>query len=312
MFYTKLTILQFISFLTSKDPLNVAQHAANKLLKEVSPAEASDKMSMLLDKIITWGFSLGGRVIAALVIFIIGRFLIRIFNKLIKKILSRRTIDRGVASFIGSLLNTLLMLLLIIAVINKLGIETTSFAALLASFGVAIGMAMSGNLSNLVGGMIILLFRPYKVDDWIRVQDVLGKVKAIEIFHTVLLTPSGEHVYFSNGTMSSTVIKNYSQEGHLRTEVKVGIDYGENIERVTDLLLSIAKSDTRILTQPEPVVVVSSLSASSVDLILRVWTNSTDDYWYMQVDLNHRIYNLFQKEGISIPYPQLTIHHGKD
>jgi small conductance mechanosensitive channel len=311
MLHTELTIFQFITFLTSKDPLNVANHAANKLLKEVSPTEATDKMSMLLDKIITWGFSIGGRVIAALIIFVIGRFAIKILNKLIRKILSRKSVDRGVASFIGSLLNTLLMLLLIIAVINKLGIETTSFAALLASFGVAIGMAMSGNLSNLVGGMIILLFRPYKVDDWIRVQDILGKVKSIEIFHTVLLTPSGEHVYLSNGTMSTAIIKNYSQEGHLRTEVKVGIDYGESIERATALLLSIAKNDNRILTEPEPVVAVDSLSENSVDLILRVWTNGTD-YWMMKLDLNHRIYNLFQKEGISIPYPQLTIHHGKD
>jgi len=309
--HTELLILQFITFLARKDPLNVAHHAANKFLKEVSPAEATDKMSILLDKIITWGFSMGGRVVAAIIIFIVGRFLIRILNRLFRKILSRKSVDRGVASFIGSLLNALLMLLLIIAVINKLGIETTSFAALLASFGVAIGMAMSGNLSNLVGGMIILLFRPYKVDDWIRVQDVLGKVKSIEIFHTVLLLPSGEHVYFSNGTMSTTVIKNYSQTEHLRTEVKVGINYGEDLKRVTDLLLSIVKTDTRILTQPEPAIAVTSLSTNGVDLVLRVWTTGTD-YWDMQGNLNQRIYDLFQKEGISISYPQLTIHHGKE
>lgn len=311
MLQTVFMLLRFIPLLADKDPLNTAHHAANQLLKQVSPAEATDKMTVLLDKLISWSFSMGGRVVAAIVIFIIGRFLIKILNKLIGKILSRKSVDRGVASFIGSLFNALLMLLLIVAVINKLGIETTSFAALLASFGVAIGMAMSGNLSNLVGGMIILLFRPYKVDDWIRVQDVLGKVKAIEIFHTILLLPSGEHVYFSNGTMSTAIIRNYSLEGHLRTEVKVGVEYGEDLKRVTDLLLSIAKTDTRILADPVPTVVVGALSASSVDIILRVWAKDAD-YWDVQADLNRQVYELFMKEGISIPYPQLTLHHGKD
>src|SRR5574344_314734 len=209
MLQTVFMLLRFIPLLADKDPLNTAHHAANQLLKQVSPAEATDKMTVLLDKLISWSFSMGGRVVAAIVIFIIGRFLIKILNKLIGKILSRKSVYRGVASFIGSLFNALLMLLLIVAVISKLGVETTSFAALLASFGVAVGMALSGNLQNLAGGIIVLVFRPYKVGDYISAQGQEGTVMSIQIFHTVICTYKGVNIYMPNGQMSSSTIINF-------------------------------------------------------------------------------------------------------
>lgn len=303
-------IAVFFGHIATLIPFSTAQKGAGNLISGLTTAEASGKLNLLLDKIIDWGVSMGGRLLGAIVIFIVGRFVIRIINKLTRKLLSRRSVDRGVASFISSLLNALLMVLLIVAVINKIGIETTSFAALLASFGVAIGMAMSGNLSNLVGGMIILLFRPYKVDDWISVQDVVGKVKTIEIFHTVLITFSGEHVYFSNGTMSTAVIKNYSQEGRLRVEVKVSVDYGQNLQRVSDILLAVAKSEPCTLADPAPAVLVNSLADSSVEMSLRLWVDSKD-YWDCQKRFYRLVYDRFQKEGISIPFPQLVLHHGE-
>lgn len=266
-----------------------------------------NKIETLLQRLLDWSLDAGGRLLAAVVIFIIGRFLIRFINKMVARLLIRRHVDASVQSFVRSLVNILLMVLLIVAIISKLGIETTSFAALLASAGVAVGMALSGNLQNFAGGLIILLFRPYKVGDWIECQGVSGAVKAIQIFHTILTTADNKVVFIPNGSLSSGTIINYSTEDTRRIDWVVGVEYGENFDKVEATVKRILNEDSRILQQPAPYVALNALDASSVNILIRVWVKNSD-YWGVYYDVQKHVYEVFNRENIGFPFPQLTIH----
>ena len=194
--------------------------------------EGFSKLQIFMQQLIDWGVGAGGRIIGAILIFVVGRFLISFIKKLLSKLLMKRHIDAGIQSFIKSLVNILLTILLIIAVIGKLGVETTSFAALLASAGVAVGMALSGNLQNFAGGLIVLLFRPFKVGDWIESQGVSGTVREIQIFHTILTTADNKVIYIPNGALSSGTVTNYSREETRRVDWVIGVEYGENYDKV--------------------------------------------------------------------------------
>lgn len=273
--------------------------------------ESIDKVQQLLQKLLDWGINAGGHIIGALLIFLIGRFLIRILNKMLARILERRHVDAGIQSFTKSLVNILLTVLLIVAIVNKLGVETTSFAALLASAGVAVGMALSGNLQNFAGGLIVLLFRPYKVGDWIESQGESGTVREIQIFHTILTTADNKVVYIPNGALSSGTIVNYSREDTRRIEWIIGVEYGENFDKIEDVTRRIIAADSRILDTPTPFIALHALDASSVNIVIRVWVKS-EDYWGVYFDINKTIYAVYNKEGIGFPFPQLTVHQAKD
>lgn len=272
---------------------------------------ATGKLQLAIDQIIQMGISAGKHILAAILIFIIGRFLISLINRFISSLLDRRRIDVSIKTFLKSLTNILLTVLLIISVISALGVNTTSFAALLASAGVAIGMALSGNLQNFAGGLIILLFKPYKVGDWIENGSVSGTVKEIQIFHTLLETADNKIIYVPNGSMSSGFITNYSQNHTRRIEWIIGIEYGESVEQAEDLLRTLLANDKRILTTPAPFIALHALDASSVNIVVRAWVNN-GDYWNVYFDLNRAIYETFNHEGINFPFPQLTIHQAKD
>ena len=233
------------------------------------------KLQIFLQQLIDWGVNAGGRIIGAIIIFVVGRFLISLLRKMLARLLAKRHVDASIQSFVKSLVNILLTILLIIAVIGKLGVETTSFAALLASAGVAIGMALSGNLQNFAGGLIVLLFRPFKVGDWIESQGVSGTVREIQIFHTILTTADNKVIYIPNGALSSGTVTNYSREDTRRVDWVIGVD------------------------------------ASSVNVVIRVWVKS-GDYWGVYFDMNKKIYSVFNEEGIGFPFPQLTVHQAKD
>lgn len=269
------------------------------------------KLQIFLHQFMDWGVSAGGRIIGALIIFIVGRFLVSFLNKMLARLLARRRVDASIQTFVKSLANILLMVLLIIAVIGKLGIETTSFAALLASAGVAIGMALSGNLQNFAGGLIVLVLRPYKVGDWIESQGVSGTVREIQIFHTILTTSDNKVIYIPNGALSSGTVTNYSREETRRVEWVIGVEYGENYDKVEATIRRILKAESRILSTPEPLIALHALDASSVNIVIRVWVKS-GDYWGVYFDINKTIYSVFNKEGIGFPFPQLTVHQAKD
>ena len=261
------------------------------------------KLQIFLQQLIDWGVSAGGRIIGAVIIFVVGRFLISFLRKMLARLLAKRHVDASIQSFVKSLVNILLTILLIIAVIGKLGVETTSFAALLASAGVAIGMALSGNLQNFAGGLIVLLFRPFKVGDWFESQGVSGTVREIQIFHKV--------IYIPNGALSSGTVTNYSREDTRRVDWVIGVEYGENYDKVESTVRRIISEDSRILNTPEPFVALHALDASSVNVVIRVWVKS-GDYWGVYFDMNKKIYSVFNEEGIDFPFPQLTVHQAKD
>ena len=286
-------------------PTHLLQVATPEIPKSLS------QLDIVIQNLIDSGISAGKHIIAAIIIFIVGRFIIKLINRLVASILQRRHIEISVQTFLSSLVNIILTILLIITVIGALGVNTTSFAALIASAGVAIGMALSGNLQNFAGGLIILLFKPYRVGDFIDVCGVQGTVSAVQIFHTILLTPDNKAVYLPNGSTSSSTITNYSREDKRRIEWTFGIDYGEDVGRARTAILSVITADARILPDPAPFVAVGGLSDSSVDIIVRVWV-PTEEYWNVYYDMHQRVYETFNEQKINFPYPQQTVHLVQD
>ncbi len=251
----------------------------------------------------------GEKILIATLIFIIGKFLISLIKRLARRFMRNRKVDPGVKSFLMSLLNILLVTLLIITVISALGINTTSFAALLASAGVAIGMALSGNLQNFAGGVVILLFRPYKVGDYIDAQGVSGTVREIQIFHTVISTPDNKEIFIPNGSLSSGVITNVNSLERRRAEWLVAVEYGVPYDEVVRAFTEIVDADERILKDSAPSIVLKELGDNGVIYRVRAWVN-TPDYWDVFFDINKKIYADFNEKGIGFPFPQLTIHKG--
>lgn len=280
------------------------------LAAQALPADLSN-FDLLLRRFIDWGVDVGKHILIALVVFVVGRILIGVINRLVARMLDRRRIDVSVQSFLRSLVKILLMLLLVVSVIGALGINTTSFAALLASAGVAIGMALSGNLQNFAGGLVVLLFKPYRVGDWIEAQGVQGKVEEIQIFHTLLTMADNKVVYVPNGSMSTAVIINYTRKDTRRLEWTVGIDYGEQVEKARAAIADVLAGDSRVLADPAPFIAVSALADSSVNLVVRVWVKQ-EDYWAVFHETYRRIYDTFNERGIDFPFPQQTVHVVKD
>ncbi|WP_302532750.1 mechanosensitive ion channel family protein [Phocaeicola coprocola] len=268
-------------------------------------------VEQLLSKLLDWGIEVGKDLLGAIIIYIVGRFIIKQVGRLLARILEKRKLEISVQTFLRSLVSILLNLILAFAIVSRLGVETTSFAALLASAGVAIGMALSGNLSNFAGGLIILVFKPFKVGDYIEGQNANGTVREIQIFHTILTTVDNKVIYVPNGVLSSNAITNYSKQETRRAEWVFGVEYGEDFEKVKAVLQRIIDADPRILKDPAPMIALGALSASSVDIKVRAWAK-TADYWDVYFDMNKIVYDTFNKEGIGFPFPQLTVHQAKD
>lgn len=273
----------------------------------VIKAVSNGNFDTLLNKLISLGVDAGKSILLAVVIYIAGRFIINLINRLVRQMLERKNVDATIQSFLKSFVSILLNLLLVITVVSALGINTTSFAALLASFGVAAGMALSGNLQNLAGGLIILLFKPFKVGDMIEAQGVLGIVKEIQIIHTILQTPDNKEIFVPNGSLSSGSITNYSKMETRRVDFTVSVEYGTDVEKVTNALRDIADADSRVLKDPQAFIALSGLADSSVNFTFRVWVKGTD-YWPVYFDLNKQIYEEFNRQDIKFPFPQLQIH----
>lgn len=289
--------------------LNSLPKVVDKTINEINVS----RIDSLLDKLLDLSIAGGKRILFALLIYIVGRYAIKLINHIVASMLNRQHVDVGVQSFLKSLVRILLTILLAISVIGALGINTTSFAALLASAGVAIGMALSGNLQNFAGGLMILLFKPYRVGDLIEAQGILGIVKEIQIFHTILTTYDNKVVYIPNGSLSTSVVINHSREDTRRIQWTIGIDYGEDVDKVRDCIINLFKQDTRVLQEPDakkPFVGLEQLADSNVNLVVRVWVK-TPDYWPMFYQGQQMIYDTFRAHNINIPYPQMVIHTDK-
>ena len=264
-------------------------------------------LTQFLQQALTFCVEAGKTILVAVIIYIVGRFVVGLINRVLSNALDRRNLDPSIKSFLKSFVNIMLTVLLLIAVVSALGVNTTSFAALLASFGVAAGMALSGNLSNFAGGLIILLLKPFRVGDYIAAQGFEGTVSEILIFNTVMKTVDNKVIYLPNGALSSGTVTNFSREPQRRVDLTVSVEYGQDLERVKKVLADLFARDSRVLKEPAPFVALSAMSASSVDLTVRLWVDSAN-YWGVFFDTQEAIYAEFNKQGISFPFPQLTIH----
>ena len=270
----------------------------------------SEHLEKVLQKLIDMGLAAGKNILLAIVVYIVGRFIIKLINRLMLRTFAQRKVELSVQTFLKSFINILLTIILIVSVISVLGINTTSIAALLASAGVAVGMALSGNLQNLAGGLIILVFKPYKVGDYIEAQGTQGTVREIQIFHTIVTRPDSTLAYVPNGAMSSGLITNYSRNELRRLDFVVGVDYGVDVSRVEEITRRIVDNNPFVLSDPAPFIAVDALAESSVNVLIRVWSKTTD-YWKLYYDLRREIYDTYNREGIDFPFPQQTVHIAK-
>lgn len=249
----------------------------------------------------------GPKLLGAILVLVIGGWVIRLLMKGMKNMMDRSNLDDSLKPFLRSLTRTILRALLFISVLGMVGVEMTSFIAILGAAGLAVGMALSGTLQNFAGGVMILLFKPYKVGDYIEAQGYSGTVKEIQIFNTVLKTPDAKIIIIPNGALANSSMINYSAEPQRRVEWTFGIAYGDSVSKAKEVVLGLLKADERVLAEPEPFLALSSLGDSSVNIVVRVWVNSAD-YWSLFFDMNEKVYEAFNESGINIPFPQMDVH----
>ncbi|MFL1503582.1 mechanosensitive ion channel family protein [Pseudomonas sp. O64] len=247
----------------------------------------------------------GSRVLLAVITLAIGWWLINKLTHKMGRLLAMRNADLALQSFVTSIVNIVLKIMLVISVTSMIGVETTSFVAAIAAAGFAIGMALQGSLTNFAGGVLILLFRPFRIGDWIEAQGTSGTVDSIQIFHTVLRTGDNKTVIVPNGILSNGIITNTNRQPTRKVVFDVGVDYEADLQKAREVLLELAK-DPRVLTDPEAVAVVSTLGDSSITVSLRCWTK-TSDYWDVVFMLNELARDRLKGAGIDIPFPQRVI-----
>ena len=303
--------------------------------KSISSLSLDELIEQSISNVTEFAISLA----IAIAVFYIGKFIIKKIYNVVLAILLRRNVDQSLSTFILSFIKIVLYFILIIIVIGILGIETTSFLALFASAGVAIGMALSGTLQNFAGGVLILLLKPYKIGDYIEAQGYAGTVTEIQIFHTIICTPDNKSIIIPNGGLSTGSINNYSREDYRRVDWDVCLAYGDDVEVARKAILEILNNDSRVVKSTiaedrqlrnstdnsisnkhslatsqancAPVVILSKLGDSNIVLTVRAWT-TTSNYWGLMGDINEVIYNELPKRGLSFPYPQMDIHIKND
>jgi len=252
----------------------------------------------------------GPKLIGAILVLIVGLWVIKLITRGTGKFLDKRSIDLSLKPFIKSMVSILLKVLLVISVLGMIGIEMTSFIAILGAAGLAVGLALSGTLQNFAGGVLILILKPFKVGDYIDTGSAKGSVFEIQIFNTILKTPDNVIIIIPNGGLINTVITNYSAQPRRRVDWSFGIAYGDSVEKAREVLMKLIKEDARIDTDPEPFIALSELADSSVNIAVRVWVDAKD-YWAVYFDMNQNVYNEFAKTGLNIPFPQMDVHMQK-
>nr|WP_321450934.1 mechanosensitive ion channel domain-containing protein [uncultured Carboxylicivirga sp.] len=249
----------------------------------------------------------GSKLIIGLLVLIIGLWIVGLIVKGFKRVLVSRSVDQTLIPFLVSIVGVTLKILLVISVISYLGISMTSFVAVLGAAGLAVGMALSGTLQNFAGGVILLILRPFKVGDFIEAQGYMGTVQEIQVFNTILLTPDHKKVIIPNGGLSTGAMINYSAQPTRRVDFTFGIGYGDDIDKAKQVILDVIKKNEMILTDPEPFIGVVGHGDSSVNIVTRVWANSTD-YWTVYFYMMEYVKKEFDAQGVSIPFPQRDVH----
>jgi len=268
-------------------------------------------MEQLLDKLIEWGATFGIKIIAAVAILIIGRIVAKIIRKLIVKVMDKKEVDKTISSFTSSLTYSALLIFVILAALSQVGIQTTSFMAIIGAAGLAIGLALQGSLSNFASGFLIILFRPFKMGDYVEAGGVSGSISKISVFTTDINTVDNKKIIVPNSQIMNGTITNYTAEKTRRVDLVFGVGYETDIKKVKDILNGIISKHDLVLKDPEPFVRLANLGDSSIDFKVRAWTK-TADYWTVYFDLTESAKEEFDKENINIPYPQMDVHMIKE
>jgi small conductance mechanosensitive channel len=266
-----------------------------------------EKVELYAEKAIELLMSWGPKLVLAIVLLVVGIILINSFSRFLRRVMKKRDFDPTLIPFLVGLISTLLKVMLIISVVDIVGVKTTSFVAVLGAIGLAIGLALQGSLANFAGGVLILIFKPYKVGDYIQVQGEAGTVRTVQIFNTVLNTPDNRRIIIPNGAISGGTITNFSAEETRRMDMIFGIGYDDDLEKVKNVLKDMVDADGRILPDPAPFIGVTELGDSSVNLVVRIWCKR-EDYWDIHFDWQNNVKLRFEKENISIPYPHRTVY----
>ena len=265
-------------------------------------------VKQLLNDLGNWSVSLIGKIVIAVLIWFIGKKIIRVLDKLVKKMLDRSTLDKGVVNFVVSVLKFVMYAILIMIVVDKLGFQTTSLLTLFGSAALAIGMSLQGSLSNFAGGVLILLFKPFKIGDFVK-EDVHGNeglVEGIDLFYTRMRTFDNKIVIIPNGSLANTSITNYTANNKRRIEIKVGISYDSDMKRAKDILMNVINSQDGILKNEDNKVYVDALEESQITIGTMAWV-MTDDYWKIKWELTEKFKNALDDAGIEIPFNQLSV-----
>ena len=255
----------------------------------------------------TIGVEFGLKVVVAILIFYVGRMIARTLSNGVRRIMQAQEMDKILESFVSNLVYWALMTFVIIAAINQLGVQTTSLIAIMGAAGLAVGLALQGSLSNFAAGVLIVMFRPYKVGDWVEAAGISGSVVQVQILTTILKTGDNKQIVVPNSAIMSSIITNYSANETRRVDLTVGVSYDDDLDKVRSTLEALVAADERILDDPACTIAVSELADSSVNFVVRPWVK-TADYWGVYFDLTEAIKKRFDEEGISFPYPQQDVH----
>jgi len=255
----------------------------------------------------TTGIELAFNVVKAILIFYIGKFVVGIIVRTVRRIMAKREIEDTLENFVLSLMRMVLMVFVIIATVGALGMQTTSFVAVLGAAGLAIGLALQGSLANFASGVLIVLFKPYRVGDWVEAAGIAGTVERVEILTTIFKTGDNKKIIVPNGQVMGSIITNYSANDTRRVDMVIGVSYDDDLDKVRATLEELIAAEDRILDDPAHKIAVSELADSSVNFIVRPWVK-TEDYWGVMFDLTEAIKKRFDKEDISFPFPQQDVH----
>ena len=299
-------MLHLLQTEVEKAPLIVPDSIQKQQLAEVvKKISHLDYHQLLTDLVQEAGWILL-KVVIALAIYFVGKQIIKWVIRLMDKAFNRHSVEASLRSFLRSLVKALLMVMLVFAIVQTLGVNTSSFLALFASAGLAIGMALSGTLQNFAGGVVLLLLRPYKVGDYIESMGQSGTVESIGLFSTSLKTPDNQTIYVPNNSIATSIIDNYSQSETRRVDWVLAISYGDDVDVARREILAMLEADARVLKENAPVVYVKTLNSSSVDLSIRAWVKNAD-YWGLYFDMNEKMYKELPSKGINFPFPQLDV-----
>jgi len=249
----------------------------------------------------------GWSILGAIITFIVGWWLIKVVLKILVKVLEKTNIEESLIGFLRTLSDFMLKMILVITTLSMVGVDMTPFFAILGGMAIAVGLALKDSLGNFAAGVMILLFKPFKVGDYIETSGVSGTVMEIQIMSTLLKTPDNKHIIIPNGTVVTSVITNYSREETRRLNLVFGVGYESDMEKVRSLLKEIVESDERVLQDPAPQILMSELADSSVNFTVRMWTKA-NDFWTVNFDMNEKIFKVFNDNDINIPYPQTDVH----